>query len=388
MTNLRRLEYFLAVARERNFTRAAERLHVAQPALSRQVRELEHELGTELIHRTTHDFELTEAGALLLARGPELLASADALWRSVRAHGSGEQGDVVVAYGASASYDTAPRLLEALARDQPGIAIETEVRAAAEIVAAVQDGSVDLGLVRCPPDAPGLERRTCAPTARACSCARTTGSPTRPAARLTDLSEEPLLLHPREANPGHYDAVVALCRDRTSSRTSSSGASSSTSARRRSCTATRSPSSASRRAPVCPPSSLAAAHTGPEPGDRARRTPSRSLARGGPAARRRGPHLGRARLGLTSCRSGLCAAATRVYVRPMDDSKTVARRYVAAVQAGDEAALRAIFAEDASWTLRRATCRSPASGGPRPHPRRLPRQGDGALRAGVGVRWR
>ena len=159
MTNLRRLEYFLAVARERNFTRAAERLHVAQPALSRQVRELERELGTELIHRTTHDFELTDAGALLLARGPELLASADALWRSVRAHGSGEHGDVVVAYGASASYDTAPRLLEALARDQPGIAIETEVRAAAEIVAAVQDGSVDLGLVRCPPDVPGLERR-------------------------------------------------------------------------------------------------------------------------------------------------------------------------------------------------------------------------------------
>ena len=130
MTSLRRLEYFLAVARERNFTRAAERLHVAQPALSRQVRELERELGTELIHRTTHDFELTDAGALLLARGPELLASADALWRSVRAHGSGESGDVVVAYGASASYDTAPRLLEALARDQPGIAIETEVRAA------------------------------------------------------------------------------------------------------------------------------------------------------------------------------------------------------------------------------------------------------------------
>ena len=160
MTNLRRLEYFLAVARERNFTRAAERLHIAQPALSRQVRELERELGTELIHRTTHAFELTEAGTLLLARGPQLIASADELWRSVRAHGSGEVGDVVVAYGASASYETAPRLLEALARDQPGIAIGTEVRAAAEIVAGVQDGSVDLGLVRCPPDVPGLEPRT------------------------------------------------------------------------------------------------------------------------------------------------------------------------------------------------------------------------------------
>jgi len=213
VTNLRRLEYFLAVARERNFTRAAERLHVAQPALSRQVRELERELGTELIHRTTHDFELTDAGALLLARGPELLASADALWRSVRAHGSGEHGDVVVAYGASASYDTAPRLLEALARDQPGIAIETEVRAAAEIVAAVQDGSVDLGLVRCPPDVPGLERRIVRADRQGLLMRHDHRLADAPAVRLTDLSEEPLLLHPREANPGHYDAVIALCRE-------------------------------------------------------------------------------------------------------------------------------------------------------------------------------
>jgi DNA-binding transcriptional LysR family regulator len=57
------------VARERNFTRAAERLHIAQPALSRQVRLLEEELGVALLHRTTHEFELTDAGRFLLERG-------------------------------------------------------------------------------------------------------------------------------------------------------------------------------------------------------------------------------------------------------------------------------------------------------------------------------
>ena len=213
MTNLRRLEYFLAVARERNFTRAAERLHIAQPALSRQVRELERELGTELIHRTTHDFELTDAGVLLLARGPDVLASADELWRRVRALGSGEAGDVVVAYGASASYETAPLLLQALARDQPGIAIETQVRAAGEIVAGVQDGSLDLGLVRCPPDEPALERRTVRADRQGLLMRRDHRLAAAPAVRLTDLSGESLLLHPREANPGHYDAVLALCRE-------------------------------------------------------------------------------------------------------------------------------------------------------------------------------
>ncbi len=60
MTELRRLQYFLGVARERNFTRAADQLHVAQPALSRQVRLLEEELGVDLLHRTTHEFELTD----------------------------------------------------------------------------------------------------------------------------------------------------------------------------------------------------------------------------------------------------------------------------------------------------------------------------------------
>ena len=79
MADLRRLEYFLAVARERNFTRAAERLRIAQPALSRQVRLLEQQLGVELLHRTTHEFELTEAGRFLLERGPALLHEADEL---------------------------------------------------------------------------------------------------------------------------------------------------------------------------------------------------------------------------------------------------------------------------------------------------------------------
>ena len=256
MTNLRRLEYFLAVARERNFTRAAERLHIAQPALSRQVRELERELGTELIHRTTHDFELTEAGTLLLARGPQLIASADELWRSVRAHGSGEVGDVVVAYGASASYETAPRLLEALARDQPGIAIGTEVRAAAEIVAGVQDGSVDLGLVRCPPDEPGLERRDGArrppgpahaprPPAR-----RDAAGPSDPRVGGTAADRTRATRTPGTTTPCSRSAA-----SRAWSPTWSSGASSSTSARRRSCTATPWPSWGSRPAPGCPPSS-------------------------------------------------------------------------------------------------------------------------------------
>lgn len=216
VTDLRRLQYFVAVARERNFTRAAERLHVAQPALSRQVRLLEQELGVELLHRTTHEFELTEAGQLLLERGPGLLSAADELWRSVRTYGTGERGTVVVAYGASASYETGPRLLQALTQRHPGITITTAIKSVGEIVAGVSDGSIDVGLVRCPPQTPGLETRPIRHERQVLLLRRDHRLASRLAVSLDELSEESLLLHPREANPGHYDAVLGLFRDRGS----------------------------------------------------------------------------------------------------------------------------------------------------------------------------
>ena len=214
MTDLRRLEYFLGVARERNFTRAAERLHVAQPALSRQIRLLEQELGVELLHRTTHEFELTEAGRFLLARGPALLTAADELWRGVRTYGTGERGTVVVAYGASASYETAPRLLRALAERRPGIAVTTQVKSVGEILDGLADGSIDLGLVRCAPPRADLELRTIRRERQGLLLRRDHPLADRPDVAVAELAGEQLLLHAREANPGHYDAIVGLFRER------------------------------------------------------------------------------------------------------------------------------------------------------------------------------
>jgi DNA-binding transcriptional LysR family regulator len=212
MLDLRRLRYFVVVASERNFTRAAERLHIAQPALSRQVRQLESELGVELLHRTTHSVELTDAGRELLERGSRVLDDADALWRTMRGYGAGAVGRVVVAYGTSAGYDTAPRLLRAVGERLPELDLDTRVLAVGEIVAGIGDGTVDVGLVRCPPETTGLETRPLRDEAQGLLVHA--GHPLAGAehARLSDLAD-PVLLHPREANPGHYDAVVALIGD-------------------------------------------------------------------------------------------------------------------------------------------------------------------------------
>ncbi|QMU74641.1 LysR family transcriptional regulator [Streptacidiphilus sp. PB12-B1b] len=211
MSELRRLRYFLAVAEERNFTRAAERLHIAQPALSRQVRELERELGVELLSRTTHQVVPTEAGRMLMERGPGLLEAAESLWRGVRGFADGRLGSITLGYGMSAGYETAPQLLLAMSEEAPGIEVSARVMVFADIVDGVAAGTLDVGLVRCAPPQQELVltllrlERQGVIISRDHPLAR--GESFDPA----DLDGLKLLLHARDHNPGHYDQILDIC---------------------------------------------------------------------------------------------------------------------------------------------------------------------------------
>lgn len=216
MSELRRLRYFLAVAEERNFTRAAERLHIAQPALSRQVRELERELGVELLVRTTHKVEPTEAGRMLLERGPALLEAAESLWHGVRAFADGRMGSLSLGYGMSAGYETAPQLLLAMGEEAPGIEVSARVMAFADIIDSVAAGTLDVGLVRSaqPEALPDdveltlLRRERQGVVISSEHPLAADGAESVDPAALDGLK---LLLHPRTHNPGHYDEIMEIC---------------------------------------------------------------------------------------------------------------------------------------------------------------------------------
>ena len=154
---LRHLRYFLAVAEERHFGRAADRLHMAQPPLSQQIRRLEAELGVALFNRTTRRVELTPAGQLLLERAQPILAAAELAAEDCRRAAHGEIGRLSVGFTGSTTYALLPLVAAKLREGLPGVelALHGEMITPAQ-VAGLLDGSLDLGFLRPPVRSPEL----------------------------------------------------------------------------------------------------------------------------------------------------------------------------------------------------------------------------------------
>jgi DNA-binding transcriptional LysR family regulator len=148
---LRQLRYFVAVAEERHFGRAAARLHIAQPPLSQQIRRFEAELGEPLLYRTTRSVELSPAGEVLLERAREILAAADAAVDDARRAARGEYGRLAIGFTGSATYAMLPSLAVALRRELPGVVLDLrgELLTPAQ-VSRLLDGTLDVGVLRPP----------------------------------------------------------------------------------------------------------------------------------------------------------------------------------------------------------------------------------------------
>src|SRR3954447_14390942 len=150
---LRLIRYFVAVAEEGNVTRAAERLHIAQPPLSAAVRQLEQHVGVRLLDRTGRRVKLTAAGALLAERGRALLAEADALVSAVRAVEQDPSGLLRAGFSPAGRFGVAPTLLARWGAAAPGVMVHTREDTTGALLRDVRDGRLDVAVVFCPPPA-------------------------------------------------------------------------------------------------------------------------------------------------------------------------------------------------------------------------------------------
>ncbi|HZD65492.1 MAG TPA: LysR substrate-binding domain-containing protein, partial [Acidimicrobiales bacterium] len=209
---LRHLRYFVAVAEERHFARAATRLHIAQPPLSQQIRQLEAELGTPLLTRTTRKVELTPAGELLLERARRILTEVEGASVDVARAERGAVGRLAVGFTGSATYELLPSIAHALRSELPDVKLELhgEMLTPAQ-VEALTAGTLDVGLLRPPVRSPHLWVQVI--RREPLVAVLPTGHPIagERSLKLAKLASEPFIVYPSDFRSVIHDAVELAC---------------------------------------------------------------------------------------------------------------------------------------------------------------------------------
>jgi DNA-binding transcriptional LysR family regulator len=215
MFDFRQLRYFVAVAEELSFTRAALRLHLSQPPLSQQIQSLEQDLGVRLLERTKRHVSLTEPGRVFLEQARQILAKADEARSQVVAAAAGHSGQLRLAYTVSVSFHPAlPRTLLRYGQIAPNVRLKLSEMYTEPQFAALLSGEIDVGFVRDEPlhaqDARGL--RLSVIDREPLLLALPAGHPLadRSSLRLTEVSEDAFVSQPRELAATLYDRLVKL----------------------------------------------------------------------------------------------------------------------------------------------------------------------------------
>ncbi len=204
---LRHLRYFVVVAEEQNVTRAAERLHVSQPPLSRQIRDLERELGVELFHRTAKSLALTEAGKIFLIESRAVLLRVDQAVETVRTVAQGDHGSLRIGYAPSLTAQILPRALRLFEGERPGVRVALHDLSTEECRQRLVSGKLDLALT-VPPGAKrargfDFERLTSYPIR--CAVAVTHRLAKKRAVTLAEIRQEKLIVFSREDYPEYFE---------------------------------------------------------------------------------------------------------------------------------------------------------------------------------------
>jgi DNA-binding transcriptional LysR family regulator len=208
---LRHLRYFLAVAEELHFSRAAARLRIAQPPLSQQIRQLERELGVALFHRTNRRVEITPAGRAFLDEVRGVLAQTEHAVSTAQRAGRGEIGQLAVGFVPSADLDILPRVLRVWRGRFPAVEIRLHALSPSAQTEALRDGRIEVGFVRLPVEDGGLTVETIQREPLLAVLPAGHRLARCPSVRLAALRGDPLIMFPRETAPGYYDLLLGAC---------------------------------------------------------------------------------------------------------------------------------------------------------------------------------
>lgn len=207
---LRQLRYFLAVAEELHFGRAAERLHLTQPPLTVAIKRLERELGVELFHRTTRRVTLTRAGEAFKRRVRDAVAELDEAAGDVASVAAGLSGRIRVGFVSSASYTTIPEAIRAFRRERPRVELVLNPLTSGEQIEQLLDGDLDVGLIRDPGEVPGLAMELVSTEDLVAVLPEAHQLALRHEIRPEDLEGEPMILFPYRLMPGFVTRVLRL----------------------------------------------------------------------------------------------------------------------------------------------------------------------------------
>jgi DNA-binding transcriptional LysR family regulator len=211
--DLRGLRYFVAVAEERHFGRAAKRLRMAQPPLSRHVQSLEEELGFALLTRSRRRVELTPAGAVLLDHARRLFEAVELAAHEARRASAGKRGRITVGHPPSLAYSGLTALLRAFRARFPDVEIALRGLPPAEQVSALKDGTCDVGFLRAPLDDSALVWECVRREPLVVAVASDHPLARRSRVQLSALSNEPFVMFPRQRGPAFFDQLISMCRD-------------------------------------------------------------------------------------------------------------------------------------------------------------------------------
>ncbi|MCO2763336.1 LysR family transcriptional regulator [Pseudomonas aeruginosa] len=212
---LRHLRYFIAVAEELHFGRAAERLGISQPPLSQQIQALEEEIGARLFERTNRRVELTDAGRLFLDESRQVLAQVDkAVLLARRAH-LGELGELKIGFTSSAPFtSTIPSSIHAFRKAYPDVHLDLQEMSSRQVLKALFEESLQVGVIRplALPDAVHWMELFREPLVAVLRADHPLAAGSEDGLAIAALAEEPFVFFPRSYGTGLYDQVIALTR--------------------------------------------------------------------------------------------------------------------------------------------------------------------------------